>query len=253
MPRRMNNIFTKNLLTELYVIKDMKTTEIAKMFNSKPQTVSKYLKLNEIKIKGIKYYNIRDEICFNNEQYEFFDGLMISDGSLYINNSGGRKRNALLSCAFKYKEFSNYINKFLNLNGNIHKKIHKSDRYKSGLCVQYGLMSQNNILFTKERQRWYPNDKKIIPRDFRFSPISMNIMYLSDGYLIRKKGYWSVRLCTNAFERDNIDIIINHLKNVNIYAHITPDNQIMMNTLNSKKFLDYIGDCPVKCYKYKWG
>ena len=132
-----------------------------------------------ITVKGISHYNKNPKINFSKEQYEFFDGFILSDGSLSGGlKSDGRFRNYYISAAFRHKEFAEYILLSLGLKNNVHRKVHKSNRYKGGRCVQYGITSEANTLFTSEKKRWYPNGTKIIPKDFRFSPISMNIAYL---------------------------------------------------------------------------
>jgi hypothetical protein len=251
---RTKIILDTNSIKKMYIDEHMRAEDIGKIFGVSVKTILQCLRQAGVIIRKRGYgFNIKPQIELTKQQYDFFDGLIVSDGSIYASNSDGRNRNAAISCGFKYKEFADYINAYLCLNGNVHKKIHKSDRYKSGQCVQYGLMSPNNVLFTKERNRWYPNGTKIIPNDFRFSPVSMNIMYLCDGYLIKNsKSYRSVRICTQSFDNDNINIIISNLYDVGIDAHITPDNLIMMNTKNSIRFIEYIGPCPVECYKYKW-
>lgn len=164
-----------------------------------------------------------------------------------------KNRNALINCKFKYEEFANYINEKLNLKCKVKKYTHRSDRYKNGYCEMYSVYSELNALFTEERNRWYMDGKKIIPNDFRFSPTSMNVMYLGDGHLLKKKSFRCVNLCTNAFEKSNIEmVILKKLHNVGIDAYINKNNVIRMNTSNSIKFLKYIGECPVECYRYKW-
>jgi hypothetical protein len=244
---------TKAILEELYCVKDFKSSEVAKTLGVSISTVLNYLHKYGIAIKGIGHYSTLKEIQFNSEQFEFFDGLMLSDGSLTrkIVSYGNGLSNAKISCAFKYEEFAKYINNFLGLNGNIHKKIHRSIRYKIGQCIQYGLFSSDNIFFTKERNRWYPNGKKEIPEDFRFSPISMNIAYLGDGHLIGEKG--GIILSTQSFARDKTEaILIKSLSNIDIKCWITKSNEIRISRLSTIDFLSFIGNCPVECYKYKW-
>lgn len=249
---RYGKNFSHDLLHNLYIVQDLKVAEIAELLNSNSITVAKYLKQFGIKIKGIKHYNKHPPVIFTKEQYDFFDGLMASDGSLVIGMSEGRVRNAKISCGFKYRRFAEYIDRYLDLDGNIHKKVHKSTRYKKGYCVQYGLMSKNNTVFTEEHRRWYPSGKKIIPNDFRFSPISMNIMYLGDGHLDKTNKY--IVLSTQSFDKNNIErTIIKGLIGVGIECHVTPANTVLIPKYYVPDFLDYIGKCPIDCYSYKWG
>lgn len=246
----MSKIITKQLLYNLYVVRNLKIKEIEEKLNISFATIYKYLKIYGIPIKGIRHYLIKPKIEFTKEQYEFFDGLMAGDGSLVRQISEHHNRNAHISCKFKYKEFAEYINNFLNMNCNIKLYKHISDRYKGGYCNNYNLYSKNNILFTEERKRWYPFGKKIIPKDFRFSPISMNILYLCDGWK-RKSG--SLGISTQAFSKYNINkTFIICLKNLGIDCKMVQSGITVIPKRSAQKFLDFIGSCPVKCYEYKW-
>lgn len=240
---------SKELLEDLYINNRLKIHEIAEKINISTITVSKYLNRFCIPIRGAGSYNILPEIIFNDKQYDFFDGLMISDGSLVASMSDGRRRNAKISCAFKYEEFAKYIINNLDLNSNVGYKIHKSDRYKNGSCGQYWFMSQNNIFFTKERGRWYPSGIKKIPNNFRFSPTSMNIAYLGDGSI----SDGAVSLSLNAFSHDEIDDIIGKkLTDIGLKFTIQKTKILRITRASTPDFLSFIGKCPVKCYEYKW-
>lgn len=243
---------TKNLLEKLYVEDDLTAEQVSDKLGASVTTILKYIKKYNIEIKGISHYKVLPAIKFSRNQWDFFDGLMAGDGSLVALKTGGYVRNAKISCAFQHKEFADYINKCLGLGSYIHKKVHVSDRYKAGLCVQWGLYSSNNIVFTKERNRWYcgPAKEKIVPSDFRFSSTSMNILYLCDGSLIRNEH---IVICTDSFQRDNLNnTLILWLKKAGIDCWVTKINRIYIPKKSTKDFLHYIGGCPVECYKYKW-
>jgi len=243
-------MINKEVIEKLYIRENLKISEVAEKLNSSVYFVTKALKKYNIKTRNIGYYNKHPRIDFSKDQYDFFDGLMASDGSLVIVKSDGRIRNAKISCAFKHKEFAEYINICLNLNGNIHEKSHKSSRYKNGSCTQYGLFSQNNILFTEEHKRWYPNGKKVLPLDFRFSPASMNIFYLGDGHLASSRG---IILSTQSFNSDRVEeLIVKPLENIGINCNMNKNGEIYILKGSVKDFLEYIGTCSVNCYEYKW-
>ena len=122
----------------------------------------------------------------------------------------------------------------------MHYKVHKSARYKSGQCEQYGILSSPNILFTKERDRWYPNGIKVVPGDCRLTPKSFNIMYLGDGYIVRQNSTKSIYIATQSFTKENLKIIIDHLYSINIKSSIMKDNQISISSYNTLDFINYI-------------
>lgn len=111
------------------------------------------------------------------------------------------------------------------------------------------------MLFNEERKRWYPDGKKVIPKDFRFSPISLNIWYLGDGSRSgnAKNARRGILLCSDAFSKENLEeTIIMFLLKLGIECWVTKRNQVKISNSSAPKFLEYIGECPIGCYEYKW-
>lgn len=248
-------IIDRDRLYDLYINKHMRMIDVAKIYGFKSYTpIKKALVRYNIPIRKRGYgFSVKPEFIPTLQQYRFFDGLMLSDGSIARRNDISGKKcggNDFLSCAFKHKEFAQYIKDGLDLQPEVKKKIHTSDRYKSGQCVQYGILSGANIFYTKERDRWYPNGTKIIPRDFHFSPEAMNVAYLGDGFLSNNR---TIYIATQSFKRQNIeDTLIRWLQDIGIRCWVTNDNQVCISSGSSEDFLKYIGSCPVECYKHKW-
>lgn len=185
-------------------------------------------------------------IQFTNEQYQFFDGLVAGDGSLVKRRN--KKSNVSLSIAGKYKGFIEYIRDYLQLDTSICHNIVLNDRYIDGSIQEYRV-SKCNFLFNGEHNRWFKEYKKIIPQDFRFSPISMLILFLSDG--CSSNNMMTISL--NSFDVDNIRNTIGiGLSNIGIKYSIRKDSVLYIKRKHSLDFLKYIGMCPLKCYNYKW-
>lgn len=240
------------ILRNMYIEQHMTMQKVADILGVSRYTIRKHLNENNIPIRKKGFgYNVRPEIHITDEQMEFFDGLMASDGSICRRNSiKGRKTrgNDFLSCGFKHGEFAEYIVNTLGLECKVKPYTHFSSRYKNGSCDQFKFISENNIFFTKERDRWYPSGIKRIPSDFRFSPVSMNILYLGDGWIRKDDG--RIFISTDSFDIDNIHILTNKLNDIKIPNTINSRHQICIK--DSAKFLEFIGDCPVECYNYKW-
>lgn len=244
--------FDKNILYDLYINNHMRMKDIAEKYRCSASYIQKWLRKYNIPIrKGGFGFSIHNEIEFTKKQFEFFDGFMASDGSLSFNGKGS---NARITTSLKYYEFANYMSNILNLN--ITKDYWSSDgRFKNGGSYISYLRSENNIFFTKERKRWYPYGRKIIPSDFRFSSTAMNIWYLGDGTRtsFAKSRRCGIVLCTDAYAKENLDdTLIKFLNSISIDAWTNKNNQTYIPRDSVKKFLDYIGKCPVECYKYKW-
>ncbi|KKK81369.1 hypothetical protein LCGC14_2814130, partial [marine sediment metagenome] len=106
--------------------------------------------------------------------------------------------------------------------------------------------------FKKQRTRWYPQGKKIVPKDVLLSPESVLIWYLGDGSV--KK--YSVTLHTNGFTQECVRFLIKRLSLIGIPSKMILHNQqpeIFISSSGSKLFFDYIGwESPVRCYDYKF-
>ena len=240
-----------------YVGEHKRMSDIAKSLNVGVCVIRRHLRESGVAIRKRGWgYNVLPEKKLTAEQHEFFDGLMLSDGSVARKSSLNNRHsqgNDYLSCAFKHEEFAEYIKSQLSLTPEVHRKVHTSDRYKSGFCVQYGILSSANIFFTQERDRWYPEGIKIIPKDCRMTPASFNIMYLGDGYITKNSPKRkAIYICLNAFKREDTQLVVDHLASVNIKSAICTSGEVRISSYNTADFLDYIGPCPVECYKYKW-
>jgi len=241
----------RDKLYDLYITKHMRMIDVAKEFGVCTDTIRRDLNKYNIQIRKRGYgFLVHPEIKYSPEQLEFFDGLTVSDGNLAKPKQGRAFKNSFVSCKFKYEEFAEYINEYLDFKCKVKMYRHYSERYKKGYCDNYNLYSQNNIFFTKELSRWYPaGGEKIVPMDFRFSPISINIMYLGDGFITSGGAV----LCTNSFTESNLnDTFVQWFAQIGIMCAVKTGNKLYFNMENTRKFLEYIGECPVKCYEYKW-
>lgn len=180
-------------------------------------------------------------IKFSNFQYNFFDGIMASDACVDKNNR--------FSVGAKYEEFVSFITDILIPSNNVNKREYFDKRINKTAVIFY--TKKQNVLFMSERKRWYPNGKKIIPNDFRFSPTSLLLWYLGDGSLAQNG---MIKISTESFERENIEnILIRYLRKVvGIDCWITEKNVVKISKYSKNTFLKFVGNCPVQCYKYKW-
>lgn len=184
-------------------------------------------------------------IQFTTKQYEFFDGMLTGDASVVKRKS--RNTNCVFSIASSHKDFVDYIKYYLDLNTTVCNYSVYEKRHNT--WHEEFRISKSNILFTNERIRWYPKDLKIIPNDFRFSPISMLALYLSDGCASGN----SMIISLDDFDADNIENTIGlGFKNIDIKYTIRKNKKLYISRKSSLDFLNYIGLCTVDSYNYKW-
>lgn len=70
--------------------------------------------------------------------------------------------------------------------------------------------------FTVLRQLWYPNDIKHIPRNIELDDVSIGVWFLDDGWLRKDKR--QIEIYTNAFEIEEVDLLVARLKRRQIDA-----------------------------------
>ena len=75
--------------------------------------------------------------------------------------------------------------------------------------------------------------------------------YLCDGNFYRE-----IRLCLDDFDISSINLLKRLIeKEVRIFPRVIKSSgnyELAIKKSDTPKFFDYIGNCPVKCYKYKW-
>ena len=178
---------------------------------------------------------------------EIFDGIMISDGSLSKSRISAR-----LTLGFKYIEtIERIINDLPSINflkpwnsktfNKIQNKTYSHSFTKSN--------SYRDLLF--EYERWYKNNKKIIPLDFKFTKISFYWWYVCDGYISSRNN---VYFCTDCFDNEYLIFISNKITEFGFKNNITSRKRIRLFKKDSKEFLDWISsDIEIqKEYLYKW-
>lgn len=122
-------------------------------------------------------------------------------------------------------------------------------------------MSTRQLISPEFRNKWYPNGIKTIPKDLKLTPITCLYWYLDDGCLDKHNG--TIILNTQGFLVKNlkeiilsqIEEILNCKNKVKIHMWKCGLNRkpiIRIPRRYTKKFLEYIGKCPVKEFEYKW-
>lgn len=249
---KYTKILTREFFINNYVYSKNSIKELSLKTNINRHVLRGYMKRLNIPIRSSKeQINISyppKEFELTEECISFFDGLLLGDGSIPYRNAGSR----IYSHGCKYREYLEYIKKRARKYGITFSPIltrqRQDSRYKNNNYTESFLQSHRFKTFELFRKRWYPNGKKIIPKDFRFSKDSLLHWYLGDGHFYRH-----ILLCTHGFNLDDLQFLKNLLKDkLGISVRIQADHSLALNKFDSFKFLNYIGISPVKCYEYKW-
>jgi len=103
-------------------------------------------------------------------------------------------------------------------------------------------------------KQWYPNGKKIVPKNIELTPLTCRQWYIGDGSLgYEKNGKAHITLYTIGFIVSDVEWLKKQLIKLGFKATRQPsNNSIGISVSSVKDFLEYIGDCPVEHYQYKW-
>ena len=184
------------------------------------------------------------------EAVEWLDGELLGDGHL--------EKRSTFSARFmsttKYLEYVHYVRDTLKAFG-----IEQSGRIierhpKNFGDVVYTYCSRNYIELLPFRMNWYPEGKKVIPRGVKLSPLTCRQWYIGDGSLCYKgRKNPCITLCTDAFPVYDVEWLVKQLQELGFsVTRQLARNRIYIAVCSTKDFLDYIGECPVRCYEYKW-
>jgi hypothetical protein len=181
------------------------------------------------------------------EAIEWISGELLGDGSLCFHPC-----SAQFMYGSKYFEYCEYVKNILEAFGIIGGKIHK--RYhKKFDCYSYHYNSHRYVELLPIRKKWYPEGKKIVPRDIKLTPLVCRQWYIGDGCLRNNNRRSYIKLYTYGFTILDVEKLVKQLislgfkttrQSIHNIIHISQDS--------TKEFLKYIGLCPVECYQYKW-
>ena len=189
-----------------------------------------------------------NHVCLGKQILEILDGLLLGDGYL-----GTRRDNisAHYSHGDKHLSYLQWLSlvfsKFgLKQSGQIHlmKKI-KNKAYKYNTLTYFEL--------GKIREKWYPNNKKAIPKNLIITPTILKFWYISDGN-------FSVTplIDSSTFEFEILKKISNQLKEIGIIhtlREFKDRKRIRISIKSQNKFLNYITSDNIETpfdYKYKF-
>ena len=242
----------KEWLRNEYINKELPIYVIAEFCNVGSKAICDCLIKYNIPIRshGEAIHLSKTNHCnLSQEAIEWINGELLGDGCLVSQS----KHSAKFQYGSKYLEYIEYVRDTLKSFGIEQAgKINKQKDKKYGsIAYHYNSLSYPELLTIREQ--WYPNNKKIIPKNIELSSLLLRQHYIGDGCLIHKKMRKPyIKLCTYGFSTTDVEYFIGKLKKMGIKANKDIRNGIYISVYSVKDFLKYIGMCPVKCYQYKW-
>lgn len=244
---------TENWLKKKYLEEKLSTIQIGKKCSLNAETIRCWMKRNNISRRSYSEYNHlgkANHCQLSQEAINWINGELLGDGHLYSHSI----YSAGFSYGSKYYEYIKYVLDKLNFFG-IEKvgKIRK-EYHEEFNSFSYSYQSRSYVELLPIRKKWYPNGKKIVPKDIKLLPSTIRQWYIGDGSLIHpKKGRPYILLCTKGFIVSDVKFLIKKLIELKFKAtRELFQNRIHISTFSTEQFLKYIGNCPVKCYQYKF-
>lgn len=242
----------KDWLYQKYIVEKLSSIEISKIINVHKVTILNWLRNHNIPIRSnseSKHIWQANHFDITNEFREWIDGELLGDGCL----NSRSKYSARVKYSSKYLEYIDYIAESLKHFG-IEQSGYIRKREPNPGAYSYHYTSKSYNELKDFHTRWYPEGKKIVPRDVRLTPITLRQWYLGDGclYIPKTKRRRFITLAAYSFTDDDVYFLIKLFREIGIVATKPKSNRIHISTQSVDKFLDYIGECPVYCYQYKW-
>lgn len=111
-------------------------------------------------------------------------------------------------------------------------------------------LTKSHLWFTCLREKWYPDGKKIVPKDLVLDPLSIAIWFFDDGsnYVEKRQA----RFSTNCFTPDELDFLSNQLSRFSICVYQTKSNELQVKTESYKLLVELVSPYMLwDCFKHK--
>jgi len=238
-------------LKDAYQGRKLNTYQIAKECNVGQTTIWKWLHKLHIPVRSCSeaFHLYKANHCnLSQKAIEWINGELLGDGCIHQ----GSPYSASFKYSSKYFEYAQYVSDMLESfgikqSGKIGIQVHKKVNY-------YFYQSRYYVELLLSRKKWYPNGKKIIPKNIELTSIICRQWFIGDGSLVHQnnqKPY--IRFATFGFSISDINLLVKQLIELGFKSNKEPNyNRIHISSYSTKDFLSYIGNSPVRCYDYKF-
>jgi len=196
---------------------------------------------------------------FTDNQKEFIDGLLLGDASIVYPSKNSIYPRLTLSRKAEDKDYLfwqyDVFRDFYTDTGPTPKNFFD---YRTGKTYfQYHLQSKSGEVFTEYYKKWYPNKKKIIPRDLKLTPTTLLVWFLDDGTIIRvSDANLTLWLATNGFCEEDVRFLGEALQayfgqGFHVYGNSNRGYKIKCSTESTLKFIKAIDPVFPNCMKRK--
>ena len=188
-----------------------------------------------------------EPIILSEKAIEVLSGEILGDGHLSSTGS-----NSCFQHSTANFEYGKYLYDKLNTYG-APLLSHKILKPRGSKNEQFHTRTSCNSTFSVLRRKWYENGIKIVPLDLQLTSEICLHWFLGDGSLERTGA---ILISTCNFSIKDVDLLVEKLNNIGFMATKNKDGKYYIVRIwkhNVLDFLNYIGQCPVMSYGYKWG
>lgn len=236
--------------------------QIAKKYKVTDRSVSawkKKYKISKIKIRQDKFPSL-----FTEEQKQIIDGILLGDGWLSNPNLGNGNKNSYLGIEHSSDQYEYLKHIHKNLQPYSYKIYNKTrpnpfaikETHKKNI-ESCGFHTAQLEIFTKLRKKWYPNNKKIVPKDLDLTWQTLAYWFCDDGSNLLGQRCISRHgiLCTNSFQIEDVEFLIEKLKQKNINCSFYLNYEQPLIILERSTFMYFIKNIKpyisCECMQYK--
>lgn len=198
------------------------------------------------------------EIDLSNKELDILTGHLLGDGSIFY--STRYAVTPIFSFTSKHLEYAEFVKNSSSLSS--YCKVlqrRRFDKRTSKTYVSYQFRTKSCETLKQFRDLWYPEGKKLIPENLKLNSTICQRWYIDDGGRSSGKSrgknrYISISTCCHKNNGDII-ILLKELRNLgfNCNSNLNGNyHRIQFSRVSSLDFLEFIGKCPVECFKYKW-
>lgn len=225
---------------------------------SNPRTVLNRLRFYGIPVRDYGecfHMAMGNHIDLNSELIDLIEGTLLGDANIYsASNFSAYYRHSKI-----YLDYINWLNsKMLELgvDGSTWTRNKEPNDEHTYASLSYAE-------FKDIYDRWYPDGFKVVPPDFKITPVKAIHMLIDDGTIDRRS--WAVSIATFGFTREGVQVIADELgrygisawprkataKKTSKYSHHW---ELYLSRKTTDQFYEWIGPPPVglECFNYKW-
>lgn len=147
-------------------------------------------------------------------QKEFLVGNLLGDGGICF--GGIRSLYPRLTCQRQAidKDYVYYqYSLFKDFYGTGPKFREVFDKRNNKIYTNYSILSRSGLIFKELYNKWYPDGKKIVPKDIELTSLTLLIWFLDDGCVITSGNSLKIKFSTDAFIKDDVIFLCNLLEN----------------------------------------